>query len=100
MAGAIAAAVAQARHRITRAFLEAGATAPERAMPYAPGRRRIEVRAFRRFLDFGAIREVEPGHYYLDELRMGEFQASIRKRVWIVAGLAAAMAGVAFAIGS
>ena len=101
MSGAVAVALIRARKDIVRHFTEAGATSPDRAVPYDPDaqgwpRKRVRRRLFRRMCDFGAIRETKPGVFYLDEARLTEFQSHLRRRaLGIVAIGAAAVAAIA-----
>lgn len=101
MSGAVAVAVAVARREIVRHFTEAGATAPTTAVAYDPDaqgwpRKRLRRRIFRRMRDFGAIREMKPGLFYLDETRLDEFRWHMRRRaLGIVAIVGAAVAAIA-----
>lgn len=101
MGAAVAVAVRRAQRDIVRFFTTEGATAPERATAYDPDaqgwpRKRLRRRVFRRMQDFGAIREVKPGEFYLDELRLDEFRAHTRRRAFgIIAIAGAAVAAIA-----
>ncbi len=101
MGGAVAVAVARARKDIVRHFTEAGATSPDRAVAYDPDaqgwpRKRLRRRIFRRMLDFGAIREMAPDTFYLDEARLDDFRSHMRRRaLGIMAIGAAAVAAIA-----
>ena len=73
----------------------------DRAVAYDPDaqgwpRKRLRRRIFRRMRDFGAIREIRPDAFYLDEARLGEFRSHMRRRaLGIVALGAAAVAAIA-----
>lgn len=105
MSGAVAVAVARARKDIVRHFTNAKATSPDRAIAYDPDaqgwpRKRLRRRIFRRMVDFGAIREMKPGlfylDFYLDETRLDEFRWHMRRRaLGIVAIAGAAVAAIA-----
>ncbi|WP_425230505.1 hypothetical protein [Sphingomonas sp.] len=102
MAGAaVAVMVRRARQEIVHHFTEAGATAPERSVPFDPdalGRhQRIRRRVFRRMRDFGAIGETKPGRFYLDEDRLAAFQTAMKRRAL---GLVALATGAVAAIGA
>lgn len=101
MSGAVAVAVARARKDIVRHFMTLGATSPDKAVAYDPDaqgwpRKRLRRRIFRRMCDFGAIREMKPGEFYLDETRLDEFRWHMRRRaLGIVAIAGAAVAAIA-----
>ena len=59
----------RARRAVVAFFADREATAPERALPYRPGRKLLadEVRRMRRA---GALREEQPGIFWLDASRL------------------------------
>lgn len=101
MGAAVAVAVARARKDIVQHFTSAGALSPNRAVAYDPDaqgwpRKRLRRRIFGRMRDFGAIREMKPGEFYLDESRLDEFRWHMRRRaLGIVAIAGAAVAAIA-----
>ena len=101
MGAAVAVAVARARKDIVRHFTSAGATSPEHPVAYDPDadgwpRKRLRRRMFQRMRDFGAVREMRPGEFYLDESRLEEFRWHMRRRaLGIVAVAGAAVAAIA-----
>lgn len=102
---AVAAMVRKARREIVQYLTDAGATAPEHAVPFDPDslgwpRTRIRRRMWRRMRDFGAIREPRPGLFYLDEQQLDAFRWSIRRRVLGIMAAATAVAAAAVALGS
>lgn len=92
-----AATVAHARRAVIRHFTSHAATAPERAIGFAPTRR-VERRLFGQMRDFGAIREASPGLFFIDADRLAEFRSSVRRRVVRVALMAGALAAGIVAI--
>lgn len=101
MGAAVAVAMARARKEIVRHFTSAGATSPDRPIAYDPDaqgwpRQRIRRRLFRRMRDFGAVREMRPGEFYLDEGRLEEFRWHMRRRAFGMMAIAgAAVAAIA-----
>ena len=98
MSGAVAAAiVARARRRITVHFTAAGATAKDAAVAFAPDGR-VERRMFARMLAFGALKEAEPGLYWLDEAKLADFRKEALAHVLGILALAgfAAAAAIGF----
>lgn len=67
---AIIDAAATARHRVRAHFAALHAITPGDAIEYNPPGAR-ELREFTRLRRTGVIREVAPGHYWLDLDRMG-----------------------------
>jgi hypothetical protein len=96
----VAVMVAKARQRITRHFLDAGATAPDKAVAFEPGRQRIERRMFRRMVDHGAIVEAKGGRYWLDEARLRNFRTENLARMLGIIGVLGLAAAGAIAFGS
>ena len=93
-APAIAAASVRARKRVLGAFRDAGATSPERAIGFTPGRR-LEERYFDSLVEFGAIVGTDRGTFWLDETKLAEHTARRRKRAaMIFGGVLAATAAV------
>ena len=105
MAGAaVAVAIRRARQDILRHFIGHGATSPARAVAYDPDedgwrRARIRRRLFKRMRAFEAIREPQPGLFYLDEDRAEAFRWQQRQRalglVALASGVVAAIAALA-----
>lgn len=101
MSTAVAIAVMRARQDVIRHFTAAGATSPDCAVAYDPDaqgwpRKRLRRRIFRRMRDFGAIREMRPDAFYLDEARLGEFRSHMRRRALSIVALGAvAVAAIA-----
>ena len=93
-APAIAAASVRARKRVLRAFRDAGATSPERAIGYQP-QRRMEEKYFDALVDCGGIVGTDKGTFWLDEAKVAEHTAKRRKRAaMIFGGVVAAAAAV------
>ena len=92
---AIAAAVRRAERKLIEHLRGAGALDPARTSPL-PQLRRIEETRLRRLMGSGAIRETEPGRYYLDEAAYTAYRG--RRKVFVatllvtvgIAGLAVA----------
>lgn len=85
VAPVIAAAVGAARRRVVNKLRDRGATRPETAQPLED-LRRLERRMLTRLLDSGAVREVAPGRYYLDEPAW-EASQSFRRRLALIIAL-------------
>lgn len=67
MSGAyIGAIVAASQKRVVRQLREAGATSPERAVPFE-AQRQIDSRQMRHLVSHGVVREAGPGFYWVDE---------------------------------
>ena len=98
VAPGIAAAVTRTRRRILGHFEGAGATSPENSTSYEPSRK-LERRAFDRFIARGVLVEAEQGSYWLDRVALADFRRRIGGRVLAAAGLALAVAGLATAFG-
>ncbi|HEY1607269.1 MAG TPA: hypothetical protein VGF77_16900 [Allosphingosinicella sp.] len=81
----IAAGVARARRRLLRAFREAGATAPERAIGYTP-RSRFEDRYFDALVKCGGLVGTDKGTFWMDEAKVAEHSARRHKRAAIILG--------------
>ena len=84
--GAIAGSVViarrrRARNRILQAFREAGATSPQNAQPIRDDRllRGFAGVALARLAAAGVIRQTKPGHFYLDEAALAEYEATRRQ---------------------
>lgn len=95
---AVAVMVAKARRRIVTHFTDADALYADRAVAFTPRDRRLDQRIFRRMQHFGAINEVAPGHYWLDEERLAAFRAAMRRRVAGVLALGAAAVALVTAL--
>jgi hypothetical protein len=90
----VAAGVARARRRLLRAFREADATTPERAIGYTP-QSRLEDRYFDSLVTCGGLVATDKGTFWLDESRVAEHTARRHKRAaMILGGVLAATAAV------
>ncbi len=94
----MSALIARTRGRIVDYFVEAGATKPDAALPYAP-KGRMETRLFRRMTDFGLLVEVKQGRFWLDQSRLSDFRKESLARVLGGIALAGFAAAGAMAIG-
>jgi hypothetical protein len=93
-APALAAASVRARKRVLRAFRDAGAMSPERAIGFTP-ERRLEERYFDSLVEYGGIVGTDKGTFWLDEAKVAEHTAKRRKRAaMIFGGVLAATAAV------
>ncbi|WP_019517317.1 hypothetical protein [Sphingomonas sp. Mn802worker] len=90
--------IARTRGRIVDYFVNAGATKPDAALPYAP-KGRLETRLFRRMVDFGLLVEVKQGRFWLDQSRLSDFRKESLARVLGGIALAGFAAAGAMAIG-
>lgn len=82
----IAALIARAERRVLAPFIEADATAPERAVAFTP-EDGMEGGRFRSLVRAGALREAAPGHWWLDQAAYDARRGS-RKRVVLLLPLA------------
>ncbi len=73
-----------ARRRVRRAFQDAGAYSPEKALAYEPPHR-FDRRYLQRLRDYGAVVEVQPGRYYADATKLAEYIRKRRHRAFILA---------------
>ena len=78
---AVAVLVAKARKRIASHFLDANATAKERAVSFTPRDGRLDRRMFTSMVQFGALQEADAGNYWLDEKRYADFRKERLARV-------------------
>lgn len=87
-----------ARQRIVSRFVEAGATASDRAIDYRPGD--DEAAIFRRLRRCGAVGTAGEGRYWLNAERLHHFRGAHRRRLaaWVASsGIAATVAATAAA---
>jgi hypothetical protein len=73
-----------ARWRVRRAFEQAGAYSPEKAIAYEPPHW-FEHRYFKRLREHGAVVEVQRGRYYADAPKLAEYVRKRRLRAFILA---------------
>ena len=91
------AAVVVRQNRLIRAFREAGATVPERAV----GPEELDCRAdwvFQRMAKYGVFVETERGRYYLSEEGVRRFQRMRTMRMVVVLLLALLLSLVALVL--
>ena len=96
-AGAVIAAQRmQAERRMIEALRSAEAFSPDKAIPLAPDRNLAKL-ALRGLLRQNAVRQAQPGFYYLDEPVYAAIRKS-RQRMLIGVGVITVVFGVAIAI--
>ena len=93
----IALAIRRAERRIRRDLLDAGAISASTAASLSYERSLLRKR-LRRLVDAGAVREVEPGRYYLDEDEWTRYRHDRRRRGLIAVSVVVALGGLAFAV--
>jgi hypothetical protein len=81
----IAAGVARARRRLLRAFRDADATSPERAIGYTP-QSRFEDRYFDSLVNCGGLVGTDKGTFWLDEAKVAQHTARRHKRAAMILG--------------
>lgn len=93
----IALAIRRAERRIRQDLLDAGAVSASAAVPLST-ERSLRRKRLRRLIDAGAVREVEPGQYYLDEGEWTRYHHDRRRRALIAVSVVVALGGLAFAV--
>jgi hypothetical protein len=94
--GAVIAAVAASERRIARQLREAGAVSPETAIALDAGGH-LDRRRLASLLDAGAVREAEPGHYWIDEEAWAA-RGDKRRSLMLIAAIVALIAAVVMAV--
>lgn len=84
---------AEAAKSIPVQFREAGATEPGRAIAYTPPDKAQEV-MFRRLVDRGALVEMRPGTWYLNEEKLAASEGGAGVIVTLLLGVAALAGGM------
>ena len=93
----IALAIQRAERRIRQDLLDAGAVSASGAVPLSYDRL-LRRKRLRRLIDAGAVREVEPGRYYLDEVEWTRYRHDRRRRGLVAVSIVFALGGLAFAV--